>query len=641
MRGRQTLTGKFLILALPPMILGAALYLLVISWFEIQTVFETEQQVTDAMANRYADILARPIWNLEEETSAEILDSLIAREDTTCLRLDDVIGLEGATSRGDCKNVSDGRISSQAPIIFSQGRIKETIGTLFLVRKLESGFTRILQLIAPQIVLTLLLISVLIVLAFYGFRKTITAPLGEVQRSLRSYEKSGYRQPVNWHSSDELGQFVQAYNSALDRQETSENELRKQLELTRTLLKTVPNPIVFLNTDLTFQGCNDSFSIMFGVNDEKAAGKPIDQLLADNPWSLLPTNLDTVFPSSMGPTSVYSTETTVHDRLGKEHVVIFSTSVLRDPDGNVTSLVSLMQDITERKQSEMELEAAKNAAEKALAELRIAQDNLIQSEKMASLGSLVAGISHEINTPIGSCITVASSMSERTDQFQQILDSGKIRRADLVSFVETMGEASDILNKSLTVAAELIQNFKQVAVDQTTSKRRGFDLERVITEIASTLQPVVKKTPHRLELDIHDNIPMDSYPGPLGQVVTNIVNNALVHAFADKDHGTIMISSKLTDDSSVSLVISDDGCGIPKTHLKRIFDPFFTTKMGSGGTGLGLNVTYNIVTNLLGGTISVTSAQGQGSSFTITLPRVAPDNATDTEMPPKETTFVI
>lgn len=634
---RRTLTGKFLILALPPMVLSAAFYLLVISWFEIQTVFETEQQVTDAMANRYADILARPIWNLEEETSAEILDSLIAREDTTCLRLDDVIGLEGSTARGQCESISDSRITSQAPIIFSQGRIKETIGTLFLVRKLESGFTHILQLIAPQIVLTVILLSVMIVLAFYGFRKTITAPLGEVQRSLRSYEESGYRQPVNWSSSDELGQFVEAYNSALERQETSENELRKQLELTRTLLKTVPNPIVFLSTDLVFQGCNDSFAIMFGVNEDNAAGKPIDQLLSDNPWTLLPSNLDTVFPSNMGPTSVYSTETTVHDRQGNEHVVIFSTNVLRDPDGNVTSLVSLMQDITERKRSEMELEAAKNAAEKALSELRIAQDNLIQSEKMASLGSLVAGISHEINTPIGSCITVASSISERTEHFQEVVDSGKIRRTDLVSFLDTIHEASDILNKSLSSAAELIQNFKQVAVDQTTSKRRRFDLERVINEIASTLQPAVKKTPHKLELDIHENIPMDSYPGPLGQVVTNIVNNALLHAFEKKEHGEIKITSHLTDDENVSLIISDNGCGIPQSHVKRIFDPFFTTKMGSGGTGLGLNVTYNIVTNLLGGNITVTSREDDGSTFTITLPRVAPDAAADS----KETTFVI
>lgn len=634
---KRTLTGKFLILALPPMILSAAFYLLVISWFEIQTVLESEQQVTDAMAGRYADILARPIWNLEEETSAEILDSLIAREDTTCLQLEDVIGLEGSTARGNCEELSDSSIIARAPIIFSQGRIKETIGTLMLVRKLESGVTHILQLIAPQIVLTLILLSVMIVLAFYGFRKTVTAPLGEVQRSLRSYEESGSRQPVNWSSSDELGQFVDAYNGALERQAASESALRKQLDLTRTLLKTVPNPIVFLSTELVFQGCNDSFSIMFGVEEENAVGKPINEVIRDNPWKLLPENLETVFPSSMGPTSVYSTETTVHDRQDKLHTVIFSTGVLRDPDGNVTSLVSLMQDITQRKRSEIELENAKEAAEKALSELRIAQGNLIQSEKMASLGSLVAGISHEINTPIGSCITVASSIAERAHHFQDVVESGKIRKSDLSHFVDTIAEASDILNKSLASAAELIQNFKQVAVDQTTSKRRRFDLERVVTEVASTLQPAVKKTPHLLELDIHQNIPMDSYPGPLGQVITNIVNNALIHAFERTDSGVIRISSDLKDDDKVTLIVSDTGSGIPKAHIKRIFDPFFTTKMGSGGTGLGLNVTYNIVTNLLGGTIQVTSVENEGSTFTITLPRVAPDTREEA----KEATFVI
>ena len=628
----QTLTGKFLLLALPPMIFSAAIYLVALSWFQARTIHETERQITVAMAQRYADILSRPIWNLEEETTSEILDSLVNEPETLCIQLAEVIGLEGPSKRGQCADESDLQtISATAPIVFTQGRVRENIGSLYLIREFKGQPVNILKLIAPQIILTVIVIGVLIIFAFYGFRRSVTAPLDEIQHSLLAYEETGKREKVKWSSTDELGRFVEAYNASLARQAASETALRKQLTLTKTLLNTVPNPVAFLNPDFTLRGCNESFTALFGIQDEHDIGLPISDLMQTNPWAALPSDLDQAFSVNTERAPVYSLETMIKDRLGKERYVIFSTSALRGQDRKINSLVSVMQDITERKDSEVELERAKEAAESALSELKVAQDNLIQSEKMASLGSLVAGISHEINTPVGSSITVASSISEKTQDFKEIVESGKVRKSDLTQYLSMMNEASEILNNSLSTAAELVHSFKQVAVDQTTSKRRRFNLRQVLSEVIATLQPAVKKTPHRLELDLDESITMDTYPGPLGQVITNIVNNALLHAFENKKKGTITVKSTAEDENFVVIQIEDNGSGIPVSHQKRIFDPFFTTKMGTGGTGLGLNVTYNIITNLLGGSISVSSEENEGSLFTIRIPETAPMRSEEEE----------
>ena len=628
----QTLTGKFLLLALPPMIFSAAIYLVALSWFQARTIHETERQITVAMAQRYADILSRPIWNLEEETTSEILDSLVNEPETLCIQLAEVIGLEGPSKRGQCDEESGLQtISATASIVFTQGRVRENIGSLYLIREFKGQPVNILKLIAPQIILTVIVIGVLIIFAFYGFRRSVTAPLDEIQHSLLAYEETGKREKVKWSSTDELGRFVEAYNASLARQAASETALRKQLTLTKTLLNTVPNPVAFLNPDFTLRGCNESFTALFGIQDEHDIGLPISDLMQTNPWAALPSDLDQAFSVNTERAPVYSLETMIKDRLGKERYVIFSTSALRGQDRKINSLVSVMQDITERKDSEVELERAKEAAESALSELKVAQDNLIQSEKMASLGSLVAGISHEINTPVGSSITVASSISEKTQDFRDIVESGKVRKSDLTQYLNMMNEASEILNNSLTTAAELVHSFKQVAVDQTTSKRRRFNLRQVLSEVIATLQPAVKKTPHSLELDLDENITMDTYPGPLGQVITNIVNNALLHAFENKKKGTITVKSTAEDENFVVIQIEDNGSGIPVSHQKRIFDPFFTTKMGTGGTGLGLNVTYNIITNLLGGSISVSSEENEGSLFTIRIPETAPMRSEEEE----------
>lgn len=247
------------------------------------------------------------------------------------------------------------------------------------------------------------------------------------------------------------------------------------------------------------------------------------------------------------------------------------------------------------------------------------RESLIRSEKLAGLGAIVAGVAHEMNTPIGNALTVSSTLTEKTRQMQTEMEAG-LKRSTLQTYMSDSRMAAELIERNLKRAAELVQSFKQVAVDQSSEQRRRFQLNETVHECLVLLHPMLKRTPYQVEVDIPDHIEMDSYPGPLAQVITNLVNNAVIHGFDDRDHGVIHIRADRFDGNGVRIVFSDDGHGIPAEYLDRIFDPFFTTRLGRGGSGLGLNIIYNIVTQVLGGSVDVRSQIGEGTTFILLLP---------------------
>jgi signal transduction histidine kinase len=256
--------------------------------------------------------------------------------------------------------------------------------------------------------------------------------------------------------------------------------------------------------------------------------------------------------------------------------------------------------------------------------LQDTQQQLVSREKLAALGSLVAGVAHELNTPIGNSLMMASTMLTKTDELIKNLQQRAIRRTELDTYLGQAQEAATLIMRGLTNAADLVQSFKQVAVDQTTAQRRRFDLQQVCHEIVATVKNQVKRSGHVVEFDVPQGITMNSYPGPLGQVISNFINNALLHAFEDRRGGHILLAAREMAGGRVQIHFKDNGIGIKEENLKRIFDPFFTTKMGQGGSGLGLSISYNIVTSILDGQILVQSVPGSGSTFTLELPLVAP-----------------
>lgn len=257
-----------------------------------------------------------------------------------------------------------------------------------------------------------------------------------------------------------------------------------------------------------------------------------------------------------------------------------------------------------------------------LDQLQTAQGSLVQSEKLAALGSLVAGISHELNTPIGNGLTVASSISVATQSIRRRMSEGMTRSA-LDKYIKEMEEGSHLVMVSLEKASELVSSFKQVAVDRASAKRRKFDFAEMLRETRFALTPMFKHTPYEVELEADENITVNSYPGPIGQIITNLINNAIIHAFENRDHGRITVNAK-DSGQDVILTVADDGKGIPEDNLKRIFDPFFTTKLGEGGNGLGMHIVHNIVTGVLGGNIEVESEVDFGTTFILIFPKEAP-----------------
>lgn len=262
---------------------------------------------------------------------------------------------------------------------------------------------------------------------------------------------------------------------------------------------------------------------------------------------------------------------------------------------------------------------ANRELQEALERLQQTQAQLVQSERLASLGGLVAGVAHEINTPVGVGVTAASTLEDRAREIEQLYRTDQLRRSDLERFVEMARESSQIILRNLQRAADLIHSFKQVAVDQSSGERRRFHVKTYLDEILLSLAPRTKKSGHAVQVECPDDIELDSYPGALAQIVTNFVSNSLLHAYPDARHGNIRIRVS-RDGDQVVVRYSDDGVGIPDDHLKRIYDPFFTTKRGAGGSGLGLHIVYNLVHQLLGGTIETHSAAGRGTEFIVRFP---------------------
>lgn len=285
----------------------------------------------------------------------------------------------------------------------------------------------------------------------------------------------------------------------------------------------------------------------------------------------------------------------------------------------------LLNDLRKRKETEEGMRQAKEAAETAYTQLRDAQDSLVQAEKLASLGGLVAGIAHEINTPVGVILTGASVLSEESILFRQHFEAGNIKKSEVQQYCETATQSAALILSNAERAAELIQSFKRVAVDQTSEARRTFELKQYLDEVILSLRPAMKHQLIDIDVFCPEAINIDGYPGAFSQIITNMVTNALHHAFDPyrKDRGNISISAKL-ERGMVHMCFADNGCGIQPEHLSRIFDPFFTTRRGSGGSGLGLNIVYNLVTQTLGGTIAVNSSPENGTMFNIAFPAIAP-----------------
>jgi signal transduction histidine kinase len=280
------------------------------------------------------------------------------------------------------------------------------------------------------------------------------------------------------------------------------------------------------------------------------------------------------------------------------------------------------EEVLARVQTQTDLSNTRKALEQSNTQLRAMMEQMVQSEKLKSLGFLAAGVAHELNTPIGNAFLVADTMQTMARNYIQAQATGA-PTPSMEDLVATCTEGAPFILSNLQRASTLIQSLKEVSVDQASERRRSVQLLSVVSDIVALLGTRFKKTPYSVSIDIAPEISLDTYPGHLDQILENLVQNAIVHGFEGAPSGAIHLSATQAPGDRIALVVSDNGKGIAPEHLRKVFDPFFTTKLGQGGSGLGLHIAYT--TGVLGGSISVASTLGAGAQFTLLLPRVAPD----------------
>ncbi|MFZ6871649.1 ATP-binding protein [Undibacterium sp. Di27W] len=411
----------------------------------------------------------------------------------------------------------------------------------------------------------------------------------------------------------------------MDKLQRSENKLRASESRFVDLFQSSPVPLALMAVgDDVLMEVNNALLLQFGYSRLEFLGKtPVQLALWKDPQARAP-----YLQQLQSQAFVDNYEASLQHKNGKIITCLLSARML-ESEGQKVVIFSPI-DISRQREVESEIRQLNEELEQrvadrtanlreALSSITAMQSELVRTEKMAALGMLVAGVAHELNTPIGNSLTASSSVQAYTDNLLEELKSERPRRSILNSTAELIHKGGFIVIRNLERAATLVASFKQVAADQSSDRRRCFDLQQVLQELVVTIEPMFVKQ-HQLHLDLEAGLNMDSYPGALAQVITNLVSNAIVHGFEGRAGGTMQLRSRRLSNEELELIFTDDGLGIAPEHLSRIFDPFFTTKLGQGGSGLGMNIVYNLVTGTLEGSIKVESPSGAGACIIIHLP---------------------
>ena len=423
-------------------------------------------------------------------------------------------------------------------------------------------------------------------------------------------------------------------NQEIAEKKLSEAALRESEKKYRTIIESIEEGYFEVSLPGNLKFFNESTCDILGYTHEELLGinyrEFTDSLTSEKMFKVFNTIYKTGIPVKVMDYGIIRKD-------GTTRILSMSTSLMCDASGEAIGFRGIARDDTDRKMAEekirrlndelehrvakrtTELNEANTALKQSLETVQATQDRMVETEKMAALGSLVAGIAHEINTPVGIGVTAASLLDERTKKILDLYDSGEVRRSDFESYLKAAADSSTYILSNLRRAADLINSFKQVATDQSNGDCRQFNIKEYIENVLLSLGPKLKKTEHKIELDCSDNLMVISSPGAFSQLLTNLVMNSLIHGFSGSDKGNIHIGVS-EEDGFLKLQYRDNGKGMDENTLKNIYNPFFTTKRSHGGTGLGMHIVYNLVTQKLGGQISVESKIGDGSLFDIRVP---------------------
>ena len=386
----------------------------------------------------------------------------------------------------------------------------------------------------------------------------------------------------------------------------------------KLIYDTAPIGLACLSPDCRYLQINQRLTEICGISVEQHLGRAVRDCvpaLADSVEAIVRSIMETGEPVTGIEVAGQRADQ------AEERAWITYWHPLRAPSGEIVAVNVAAEEITERKRSEQEMRRAREAAEATLEYLRETQASLIEAEKLAALGRLVAGVAHEINGPVGSSLTVASSLQRRYDDFAAEVGRGDIRRSSLNEFLDAVRGAAVQLVGNLTRASELVQSFKQVATDRSGLERRRFDLGELTEQVLVGLRPELRKRGLTLDVACEPGLLMDSLPGPYGLVLTNLVLNSVTHAFVDRKQGTVSFKASTLNPDTIEIVVADDGCGMSPPIRRQAFDPFFTTRRHEGATGLGLHIVHSMVVDRLEGRLALHSEPGAGTTVRMILPR--------------------
>ena len=402
----------------------------------------------------------------------------------------------------------------------------------------------------------------------------------------------------------------------------------------QTVLDLMPQRVFWKTKDSVYLGCNQAFAHDANLSSPK-------NIVGVTDFDIFPAQAE-LYRSDDANTMttrqhlIGSEEPQTHQN-GNTIWLRTSKRPIISKDDNVIGVVGTYDDISELKNIQQELSIAKekleervelrtqelnnsnNELEVAIKELRSAQNHLVESEKMAALGNLVAGVAHEINTPVGVAVTGASHLTQASESLKEMLEKGVVSKTQFVKRVDELVMGGNIILRNLERASELVRNFKMIAVDQSTDDRREINFHQYLHDVINAMAPRTNKKNVKIFLSGDQHFYMQTFPGAIAQILTNLIDNALNHAFTTKESGQIVIEFNLKAEK-LELNFSDNGAGIAKHQIDKIFEPFYTTNRADGGSGLGLSIIYNIVTQRLGGSIHCQSTVGEGTTFTLLMP---------------------
>jgi PAS domain S-box-containing protein len=638
------------------LLLGAGLAILlpalVLAWF--QFVSRLDDQINlrvRAPMQQYADVLSRgvavAIWNVDRGVATELVDAVMRNPDVVSVTVTDEY--KEVFVRKQVTPVPAGQIlKEERDVTYNGSRVGRLVVELTAGR-IQREFMFDMYKLAASLVAQ---VSISFAVIWWLFDRRMMRPLRSLQRGALQLARGELDQPIAMARDDEIGELAMGMESMRTdlakliaerdaKTEALQNELAERLGAEQALgLSQAKFAAIFdaspvalsvsrRGKEITLLDVNKAWTKLFGRERSDVLGASGEALVMYKSME----DRNRLLNMLQAQQDVTGFVTTVIGGNGRQEILCEISGRIITVDEEAL-LILAWEDITAKAKYEENILQLNASLEKrvdertrelsgALESLTAAQSELVRTEKLSALGSLVAGIAHELNTPIGNSLTVASTLQDQTRDFDEHMAKG-LTKSRLEQFVNNTREGATILMSGLRQAAELVSSFKQVAVDQSSVNRRVFRLSETVHEILLTLGPSMRKTRHTVHSAVPIEMFLESYPGPFGQVLTNLINNAVLHAFNLDQSGNIYLEAKTLDEDWIEFTVRDDGNGIPPANIARVFDPFFTTKLGQGGSGLGLNIVYNLVTKTLGGQIRVDSPPGRGACFVLRLPRIAP-----------------